>query len=303
MGKAGAGPRQAGIAAPAGLAFAAFLLYNPPMTFPRLKGIIDQAKFRARIWRTLRSGPPFRSRLDRIIIDLTHCCDLSCLDCNRSCGADQAPAEEFFSLEQMRRFIAQSIATGKRWSRIMLEGGEPTLHPQLEEILAELQDYRRLFSPGCEIELCSNGYSARARRLLERLPRGVRVKNSVKSSDRQKGHFGFNIAPIDLDEFRCADYGLGCYIHQIFGLGLTRSGYYPHPVCGGIDRVFGFDIGLKDLPASSADMAGQMRRLCPLCGHFREFRSNGEFPPGHKSPSWIKAYQGFRENRPGLRPF
>jgi len=110
------------------------MLYNPPMTFPRLKCFVDQAKFKVSIWRILRSGPPYPSRLDRIIIDLTHCCDLSCLDCNRSCGVDQAPAEEFISLDQIRRFVTESIAAGKHWRRIMLEGGEPTLHPQLDEI-------------------------------------------------------------------------------------------------------------------------------------------------------------------------
>ncbi|MCX6555423.1 MAG: radical SAM protein [Candidatus Aminicenantes bacterium] len=283
------------------------------MRFTRLKCLVDQAKFKARIWRTLRSAPPGSSRPDRIIIDLGHCCDLSCRDCNRSCGADQAPADEFISLEQIRRFVAESIAAGRRWRRIMLEGGEPTLHPQIDGILAELQRYRLLHAPDCEIELCSNGHNPRARRILGRLPRGIRAKNSAKSAERPKRHFGFNIAPVDLNEFAGADYGQGCYIQRIFGLGLTRSGYYPHPICGGIDRVFGFDIGLKSLPAANADMSAQMVRLCPFCGHFREFRGAGHgllgilkggadngFSPGHKSPSWTKAYRDYRKNRPRL---
>ena len=86
--------------------------------------------------------------------------------------------------------------------------------------------------------------------MLDQLPPGVRVKNSAKSPGRRNRHFGFNVAPIDLAGFADADFSQGCYIHPIFGLGLTRSGYYPHPICGGIDRVFGFDIGLKSLPAA-----------------------------------------------------
>jgi len=291
------------------------MLYNPSMVFFRLKYIFNQVKFKARIWSTLRNGSPSPDRRDRIIIDLSHCCDLSCSDCNRSCGANQAPADEFISLEQVRRFIAESIAAGRRWRRIMLEGGEPTLHPQLDDILSELQRYRRLHAPECEVELCSNGHSPRARRMLSQLPRGFRAKNSLKSAAKHKGHFGFNIAPVDLPEFAQAEYTQGCYIPRIFGLGLTRSGYYPHPICGGIDRVFGFNIGLKKLP-TVADMAGQMRRLCPLCGHFRQFTAESrrglgilghgrenKFLPGQQSPSWIRAYRDFRKKRPELSQY
>lgn len=282
------------------------------MTTLQLKRYLDRTRFKWRIWRTLRSGNFPLPRPDRIIIDLCHCCDLGCPDCNRSCAIDQAPAEEFISLEQIRRFIHESISGNRRWRRILLEGGEPTLHPQLGEILTELQRYQRLHSPQCVIELCSNGYSPRARQILDRLPPGIQAKNSAKTSGRQKHHIGFNVAPGELPEFAGADYGQGCYIQRIFGLGLTRSGYYPHPICGGIDRVFGFDLGLKALPASPEVLAEQMRRLCPWCGHFREFRSGRRLANvlhygkddrhsfAGKSPGWINAYRNFRQAPPKL---
>jgi hypothetical protein len=282
------------------------------MVFPPLKRLADRARFTYRIWRTLRAGDRSRPRPDRIIIDLGHCCDLSCPGCNRSCAGDQAPAAEFISPGQIRRFIGESVASGRRWRRILLEGGEPTLHPQLDEILAELRRYRRRHSPHLVIELCSNGFSARAREILDRLPPDIQAKNSAKTSGRQPSHIGFNVAPIDLPEFAAADFGHGCYIQRIFGLGLTRHGYYPHPICGGIDRVLGFDIGLKALPSSPEVLAGQMKRLCPWCGHFREFRSGHPWhdllrygrhdthPPGSQSPSWMNAYRDFRRQRPGL---
>jgi hypothetical protein len=283
------------------------------MPFARLKNRLDQVRFKARIWRTVRSGPPYVPRPDRIIIDLCHCCDLSCPDCNRSCAVDQAPADEFISLEQVRRFVSESVASNRRWRKIMLEGGEPTLHPELQGILALLRDYRARHAPECVIELCTNGHGPRARRVLDRAPGDIQIKDSAKSAGRPKRHFAFNVAPADLPAFSRSEYGHGCYIQPIFGLGLTRHGYYPHPICGGIDRVFGFDIGLKSLPAAGADLSGQMRRLCPLCGHFWELQANGRrwlalarhngldrFPQGHKSPSWIRAYRDFREKRPEL---
>lgn len=284
------------------------------MLRPRWKPLLDRARFRVRIAQALRAGPPFRSRLDRIIIDVTHRCDLGCRDCNRSCGAGQAPAAEEIDPEQVRRFIAESAAAGRRWRRIMLEGGEPTLHPRLEEILDILLRYRREHAPGCVIELCSNGHGERARRVLAGLPPGVAVKDSAKRPVAEQGHLAFNVAPADLPAFADADFSEGCYIHSIFGLGLTRAGYYPHPVCGGIDRIFGFDVGLKRLPAAAAELAGQMRRLCPLCGHFREFRRGGrrtsrwrrnagDQPPGALSPSWEAAYRAFRSRPPRLTPY
>jgi hypothetical protein len=282
------------------------------MPFTRWKLFADRSRFKLRIWRTLGRGWPSGPRADRIIIDLSHCCDLSCPGCNRSCAGDQAPAAEFISLEQIRRFIEESVACGRRWRRILLEGGEPTLHPRLDDILAELQHYRQRHAPRCVIELCSNGFSARARQILGRLPAGIRAKNSTKSPGRENGHIGFNVAPADLPEFASADFGQGCYIQRIFGLGLTRHGFYPHPICGGIDRVLGLDIGLKALPASPQALAGQMKRLCPWCGHFREFRSGRQwrdilaygrhdaYPARSQSPSWVNAYANFRRRPPRL---
>lgn len=284
---------------------------------PRLQRSIDQAKFNARIWRTLHSGPPFTSGLDRVIIDLAHCCDLECPGCNRSCGLGQAPAAEFIGLDQIERFVDESAAAGRRWRRIMLEGGEPTLHPRLSEILEVLRRYRERYSPASVIELCTNGCGPRARRLTAQPPPGVRVKNSAKSPGRKNRHIAFNVAPIDLAGFAEADFSQGCYIHSIFGLGLTRHGYYPHPICGGIDRVLGFDIGLKNLDAVSREgLHGQMSRLCPYCGHFREFRGPGnrpalqalkrgadDSPPERMSPSWLEAYRRYRLDPPRLAAY
>ncbi|HSQ35489.1 MAG TPA: radical SAM protein [Candidatus Binatia bacterium] len=291
------------------------MFYNRAMHLTRLKHFFNRTKFRIHVWNALYSRRPLPFQADRIIIDLSHCCDLSCPDCNRSCATDQAPADEFISLEQIRRFVNESIASGRRWRRILLEGGEPTLHPQLEEIIAELQRYRRDHAPQCKIDLNSNGYSPRAKHLLTRLPNGFRAKNSAKVPGYQKHHIAFNVAPVDLPEFAGADYGQGCYIQRIFGLGLTRSGFYPHPICAGIDRVFGFDVGLKKLPARPADLEGQLRRLCPLCGHFREYRFEPSIPllmrrrdhrgfsSGYRSPSWVKAYRDFRLRPPTLTSY
>jgi hypothetical protein len=95
-------------------------------------------------------------------------------------------------------------------------------------------------------------------------------------------------------------------------LGLTRYGYYPHPICGGIDRVFGLDIGRKHLPDSSDGIQDHFTRLCGLCGFFRHAllsRTKGQHDPAmiddqvRVSRAWELAYARYREERPILKPY
>src|SRR5262249_20587376 len=71
-------------------------------------------------------GPQYRRSRDFIEIDITYACNLNCYNCNRSC--EQAPTGEHMTVEQVERFVAESVAAGKQWKRIRLLGGEPTVH-------------------------------------------------------------------------------------------------------------------------------------------------------------------------------
>jgi hypothetical protein len=138
---------------------------------------------------------------------------------------------------------------------------------------------------------------------------------SAKRGPEQASHCAFNLAPIDQPEMKGSDFSQGCFLPAREGLGLTRHGYYPHPVCGGIDRVFGFDIGRQSLPTREDDMREQFARLCPLCGLFRFFRSLDSRRPdilpdseeialrGTLSPSWVRAYAAYRAQAPRLTSY
>ncbi|PIP37221.1 MAG: hypothetical protein COX19_17245 [Desulfobacterales bacterium CG23_combo_of_CG06-09_8_20_14_all_51_8] len=59
-------------------------------------------------------------------------------------------------------------------------------------------------------------------------------------------------------------------------------------VAGGIDRIFGFNIGRKTLPPPDDTLIDQMKVFCPLCGH------SGFAWPVKKtkmSPTWRQAYK------------
>lgn len=262
--------------------------------------------------RAWRSGPPYRPSHRRILIDITFACDLGCVDCNRSAAAAQAPSNDRMTPEQIRRFVAESLDQHRRWEGIQIEGGEPTLHPQFEEIVDILNEYRREHLPSAWIQVNTNGYSDSGGRVLARLPAGIDVYSSGKQGPVQALHCACNVAPVDLDEYAGIDYSQGCFQPAQFGLGLNRYGYYPHPACGGIDRVFGFDLGRKFLPPLHDDLRDQFARLCGFCGCFRVFsrrvRPDFDLRPspeeislrGQVSASWREAYRRYRDAPPRL---
>jgi hypothetical protein len=259
-----------------------------------------------------RSGPPYKPSHNRILIDITFACNLGCVDCNRSLGRNQAPSAEQMTPDQIRRFIAESLAQRRRWEGIQIEGGEPTLHPQLEEIVDILDEYRRKHLASAWIQLNTNGLANSGSNVLSRLPAGIAVYSSDKKGPLQELHCAFNVAPVDLPEYEGIDYSQGCFQPAQFGLGLNRYGYYPHPACGCIDRVFGFNIGRKSLPPVQDNLRDQFSRLCGYCGCFRIFsrRARADYNlrlspeesalRGQVSASWREAYRRYREMQPSL---
>jgi hypothetical protein len=165
-------------------------------------------------------------------------------------------------------------------------GGEPTLHSGIFDIVDCLLRYQTAFNPSVRIVLGTNFFGKQVHRVLERLPGSVVLKSTLKSGP-VNCFKPFNVAPVDSFFYRFADYSCGCRIIQECGMGLTPSGYYMCAVAGGIDRVFGFHLGRKNIPAPSDTLADQMSSFCRLCGHF------GFQWPTRKtkiSKTWRRAY-------------
>jgi len=232
-------------------------------------------------------GRPFAVSRRYIEIDLTYRCNLRCRNCNRSCS--QAPSRRDLSVAQIEAFIRESIAAGRRWERVRLLGGEPTLHPDFAAIVEMLRAYRARRNPGMRIVVCTNGSGADVNRRLARLPADVAIKSTGKGA-RQRLFRPFNMAPVDLVRYRWADFTCGCRILEDCGLGLTPQGYYPCAVAGAIDRVFGFGRGRAHLLAPGEEIIEDLDLFCRLCGHF------GFAWPTRRtrmSPAWVKAYADY----------
>lgn len=273
---------------------------------------------------------PFTPHPNRIIIDITSACNISCPDCNRSCAAYQAPAREHMTPDQIRRFIAESVSAGRVWcgtagpqepeqngirisggdphyEGIRIEGGEPTQNPCFSDILELLLEYKRRSAPRTSLVLCSNGHGRKARDCLQKVPADITVYDSGKQAGGNDHHCAFNFAPVDSRVFRRHDFSNGCWLPLYYGIGLTHNGYYPHPICGGIDRVMGFDIGLKSLPPPNYSWREHYRMLCRYCGHYNRYCPEGavRYAPAFRerrrmSQSWQKAYAAYRTQPPAL---
>ncbi|HYO64978.1 MAG TPA: radical SAM protein [Archangium sp.] len=247
-------------------------------------------------------GPQYHRSRELIEIDITYLCNLRCFNCNRS--VRQAPEALHLPLAAITAFVDQSIARDKRWRRIRVLGGEPTLHPAFFELIEELRRYRQAY-PDCLIEVVTNGHGEAVRSRLSQLPADIWLENSAKTSEVQPAFGPFNLAPMDDAAYRHADFRNGCAIMRDCGMGLTPLGYFPCAVAGGIARITGKGGGRSELPADEDDMTELVERHCKLCGRFRD----GHYVPTNlrpallkerMSPTWIALYRAWwREHKPG----
>jgi hypothetical protein len=132
------------------------------------------------------------------------------------------------TLEQIERFLLESIDKGIRWRRIRLIGGEPTVHPQLLDFVRVLLEYKRVHSPKMLLAIHTNGYGNKVEAILNHVPREVKIVNT-SNTGIENPFYPFNLAPRDSISHHFVDYSMGCRVPEQCGTGLTPFGYYPAP--------------------------------------------------------------------------
>jgi len=243
-----------------------------------------------------------------------------CFNCDRMCG--KAPSSESMTVDQVKKFIEESKLLNKEWYRIAVIGGEPTLHPDIMEIVGLLLDYRNACLPKSSfVQVVSNGYG-KASEVLD-LIKATYTQEIVPNYDFNRFirnnnkhnqvvlHSPVNLAPIDNEEFAGSEFRNGCWVTEVCGLSLTRYGYYFCGAASGIDRVFGYDIGIKSLKDISIRRILEQRKvLCRLCGRFDDVQSSRSVYYGpdwvveeRNSPTWDKAFEAYRTKQPVLTVF
>ena len=231
----------------------------------------------------------------QIEIDITYQCNLNCFNCNRSCG-HVSETDEMIP-QQIERFVNESLRNEKEWKEIRIIGGEPTLHPDIIKICLMLLVYKDHY-PKTRISISTNGFGKKVQQVLKEIPKGILIQNSRKSSPRQPNFVPIQVAPIDTG--KAFNYVSGCPITK-YGYGLNRYGYYHCCVAGGIDRIFGYDIGRKHLPETNDLMIKERAILCRLCGNFLDKLGLKRSSEQISSPIWRKAIENFKNKRPRKR--
>lgn len=79
----------------------------------------------------------FGRRIEYLRISVTDRCNFRCLYCMPVEGLEWLPKEEILSYEEITSIVAQLAPLGLR--RLRITGGEPTIRPQLERLIAMLR--------------------------------------------------------------------------------------------------------------------------------------------------------------------
>lgn len=185
------------------------------------------------------------------------------------------------ALTQVQNLIQESVVLNYPWKRWFLTGGEPTLHPQLEDIVYQILRYRWNHNRQLEVTIATNGYSDDSKKRIESLLKkhhNLHVLNSQKTGPLQPTFIAPCLAPRDIDPDWSDQYNyLGCNVSWSCGLGLNYQGFYPCSIAGAIDRVFSLNQSIPSLQEVSGESIRRRYKIfCPLCGHYLRLASGTE---------------------------
>ncbi len=244
-------------------------------------------------------GSKHKTNHNKIEINITYDCNLKCYNCCNSCRQAPTFGNMNMSVRQIEKFIIESIETKRKWKQIKILGGEPTLHPDLHDILNLLLKYKKSHSPSTIIQISTNGFGPAVENVLSKISKRIEIINSKKKSQVQSNFLSINIAPKDMAGYEFCDFTNGCWVTNIMGLGLSSSGYYHCVVGASIDRVFGFDIGRMNLPQVTDKLIDQKSILCGFCGLFK---ISDKVAGGKQkmSESWKDSYYKYKIRPPIL---
>lgn len=227
-------------------------------------------------------------------------CDLKCFGCDRF--LDIGPDKDM-TVHQIQYFLKESVELGWPWERFHILGGEPTLHPQLEEICAILADYKAKYRPSMMLRVLSNGYGKldETRKIFKKY--GILVHTEGKQKGVTPPYFrNIRLAPIDEAAYANREHYEICGIHgeRGCGLGVTRRGIFLCGAGAGMARILGLDIGIQHLAeCTSENMQKQAEQLCKYCGLWNGGERQHtwvEKCDKQMSPFWQRAVEEYHKN-------
>ncbi|HNX81385.1 MAG TPA: 4Fe-4S cluster-binding domain-containing protein [Candidatus Omnitrophota bacterium] len=263
----------------------------PPVLFSSLSKTFQSIRIKKSLTAIL--GPQYTVNPAILEIDVTYRCFRTCKNCNRF--LDILPSSAEISLEQIKKFIVESRQQKRRWIRILLSGGEPILHPEIGRIIELLVDYIRATKQTTELWLLTSTTKAAVMKALPALPPEIHIIDSQKDSIPFH-HYPVTVALSDYPQYANADFCNACHVPRNCGIGFNAFGYYPCTTAAAIDRIFGFNVGIKALPPENYSFEKELRILCSRCGFFNRTL------PLHDtvSPQWVEAINRYKIAPPDL---
>jgi hypothetical protein len=204
-----------------------------------------------------------------IDLDITTKCNLTCANCSRFSNLSSTWTE--MSMAKIYHFISENKHYGKSLT-VKIIGGEPTVHPLIDDILFEINKYFHTV-------LVTNGVKDYKPKI------DICVENSGKWVGINPGFWSTCDAPQDDEVYKYEDYSLGCDNSVACGNGYTEDGYYPCTIAGSIDRMLrepgGPREGMLPLGADSLEEAITntnkdlvFNKLCRYCGFYKRMGFN-----------------------------
>lgn len=264
-------------------------------------------------------------------LDIVNYCNLSCYSCNRF--MDVMPTKNRMTLEQIKNLVKESIDINWKWKELRIMGGEPTIHPEFEEICHEVLKLKE-HDPSVTLKVITNGSGKKVKERIKLIPDGYIVANSetryeetgvaltkedseyaVRPNARMIPSFG-NMwqAPIDnlpikkivnfagkinptrqVDMFKEKTI-YTCQVHETCGLGISHLGILPCGCGNAIGRVLGLDFFFQSLKEITVEACEEkLKLLCAFCGRNMNYTKNIEEDKSMSS-FWQAAFEDYHTN-------
>lgn len=259
----------------------------------------------------------------KLEIHPTYRCNLGCIGCSRESFLSN-PHTDDMTIEDLIECFRQADEIGWRKMpgpgngsekpRVLILGGEPTLHPDFIQFVDLARDWSDTY-----VQVYSNGYTARSRELLEIAEQhGASIARESFKSQRivtgqengQNWSMTTCVSPVDAG----IESPGKCYAHcsEICGISVDHDGYSPCTIGNTASKILGLGASTKNLADlwEEDKLAEMTRKQCLHCGwnitgrygkaedieKFNQYALTCERWTGGTlvSPTWKKALEGLK---------